>query len=65
MRRLSAIWEWRQLAAYKLLAIDELGYVPLSHTGAGLLFGVFSQRYERDLLPLHKREIPVGKRPRR
>jgi DNA replication protein DnaC len=37
----------RQLAAYKLLVIDELGYVPLSQTGAELLFEVFSQRYER------------------
>jgi len=37
----------RQLAAYKLLVIDELGYVPLSQTGAKLLFEVFSQRYER------------------
>jgi len=37
----------RQLAAYKLLIIDELGYVPLSPTGAELLFEVFSQRYER------------------
>ena len=37
----------RQLAAYKLLIIDELGYVPLSTTGAELLFEVFSQRYER------------------
>ena len=27
--------------------IDELGYVPLSTTGAELLFEVFSQRYER------------------
>ena len=34
----------RQLAGYKL---DELGYVPLSTTGAELLFEVFSQRYER------------------
>ena len=32
----------RQLAAYKLLIIDELGYVPLSQTGAELLFEVFS-----------------------
>ena len=31
----------------KLLIIDELGYVPLSTTGAELLFEVFSQRYER------------------
>src|SRR5206468_3413546 len=37
----------RQFAAYKLLIIDELGYVPLSQTGAELLFEVFSQRYER------------------
>ena len=37
----------RQLVAYKLLVIDELGYVPLSQTGAELLFEVFSQRYER------------------
>ena len=37
----------RQLAGYKLLIIDELGYVPLSQTGAELLFEVFSQRYER------------------
>jgi IstB-like ATP binding protein len=37
----------RQLAGYKLLIIDELGYVPLSQNGAELLFEVFSQRYER------------------
>lgn len=37
----------RQLASYSLLIIDELGYVPLSQTGAELLFEVFSQRYER------------------
>ncbi len=37
----------RQLAGYKLLIVDELGYVPLSPTGAELLFEVFSQRYER------------------
>ena len=37
----------RQLASYKLLITDELGYVPLSQTGAELLFEVFSQRYER------------------
>ena len=37
----------KQLAAYRLLIIDELGYVPLSPTGAELLFEVFSQRYAR------------------
>ena len=37
----------RELQAVKLLIIDELGYVPLSSTGAELLFETFSQRYER------------------
>jgi DNA replication protein DnaC len=37
----------RQLAGHKLLIVDELGYVPLSQTGAELLFEIFSQRYER------------------
>jgi len=37
----------RNLASLKLLIIDELGFVPLSKTGAELLFEVFSQRYER------------------
>ena len=37
----------RELQAVKLLIVDELGYVPLSSTGAELLFEVFSQRYER------------------
>ena len=36
-------------AAGRIVArmIDELGYVPLTSTGAELLFEVFSQRYER------------------
>ena len=38
----------KRLARLKLLIIiDELGFVPLSKTGAKLLFEVFSQRYER------------------
>ena len=37
----------RQLSRLSLLIIDELGFVPLSTTGAELLFEVFSQRYER------------------
>ncbi len=37
----------KQLAAHRLLIVDELGYVPLSPNGAELLFEVFSQRYER------------------
>ena len=37
----------KQLAAQDLLIIDELGFVPLSKTGAELLFEVINQRYER------------------
>ena len=37
----------KKLARLKLLIIDELDFVPLSKTGAELLFEVFSQRYER------------------
>ena len=37
----------KQLTAHELLIIDELGYVPLSKTGAELLFETISQRYER------------------
>jgi len=37
----------KQLAAYELLIVDELGFVPLSKTGAELLFELISQRYER------------------
>ncbi|PJK30669.1 IS21-like element helper ATPase IstB [Minwuia thermotolerans] len=37
----------KQMAGVKLLIIDELGFVPLSRTGAELLFEMISQRYER------------------
>ena len=37
----------RDLQAVRLLIVDEPGYVPLSPTGAALLFEAFSQRYER------------------
>ncbi len=37
----------KQLAKVQLLIIDELGFVPLTKTGAELLFEVFSQRHER------------------
>ncbi|MGM0661894.1 MAG: ATP-binding protein, partial [Pseudomonadota bacterium] len=37
----------KQLASVKLLIIDELGFVPLSKTGAELLFELIWQRYER------------------
>ena len=37
----------KQLTSQNLLIIDELGFVPLSKTGAELLFEVISQCYER------------------
>src|SRR6201998_3410797 len=36
----------KQIASYELLIVDELGFVPLSKTGAELLFEMLSQRYE-------------------
>ena len=38
----------RQLSRLNLLIIDELGFTPLSRTGAELLIEIFSQRYERE-----------------
>ncbi len=37
----------KQIASYELLIVDELGFVPLSKSGAELLFEMLSQRYER------------------
>ena len=37
----------KQLIGCRLLIVDELGFVPLSKSGAELLFEIFSQRYER------------------
>jgi DNA replication protein DnaC len=37
----------KHLLRQELLIIDELGFVPLSKTGAEMLFEIFSQRYER------------------
>ena len=37
----------KQMVSHKLLIINELGFVPLSKTGAELLFELISQRYER------------------
>ena len=37
----------KQIAGYELLIVDELSFVPLSKTGAELLFEMLSQRHER------------------
>jgi DNA replication protein DnaC len=37
----------KQYAAFDLVAVDELGYVPFSREGAQLLFEFFADRYER------------------
>jgi len=36
-----------QVERHHLLVLDELGYVPFTKTGAELLFGVLTERYER------------------
>ena len=43
----------KQLVSQDLLIIDELGFVPLSKTGAELLFEIISQRYERGSIINH------------
>jgi DNA replication protein DnaC len=56
----------KTLASYELLIIDELGFVPLSRTGAELLFELISQRYERGAtiitsnLPFDERTATFG-----
>ena len=37
----------RRLDRFRLLIVDELGYIPFSQEGAQLLFQVFARRYER------------------
>lgn len=39
--------ELKRLCGFKLLIIDELGYLPLGKNGANLLFQVVSRRYEK------------------
>jgi len=51
----------KRLANLKLLIIDELGFVPLSKTGAELLFEVFGQRYERGSIMVPT-NLPFDKR---
>ena len=36
-----------QLAQYKLLIIDEIGYIPIDRLGANLFFQLISRRYEK------------------
>jgi DNA replication protein DnaC len=44
-KKLLRFQKW--IASYELLIVDELGLVPLSKTGAELLFEMLSQGYER------------------
>jgi DNA replication protein DnaC len=39
--------ELRRLERYKLLVVDEIGYLPLERQAANLLFALVSRRYER------------------
>lgn len=42
--------ELSRLIGPKLLIVDELGYLPLGHSGANLFFQLISRRYERGAL---------------
>jgi DNA replication protein DnaC len=42
----------RAVNAYKLLIIDEIGYLPMSREQANLFFQVVAQRYERGAMIL-------------
>jgi DNA replication protein DnaC len=44
--------EFRRYLAPSILAIDEIGYLPLDKAGADLLFQLISQRYEQGSLVL-------------
>ena len=48
----------KQMVACTLLIIDESGFVPLSKTGAELLFELISQRYERGAMSGAPRSSP-------
>jgi DNA replication protein DnaC len=39
--------ELRRLDGYRLLVIDEIGYLPLERQAANLLFALIARRYER------------------
>lgn len=44
--------ELKRLCGFKLLIIDELGYLPLGKNGANLLFQLVSRRYEKGSMML-------------
>lgn len=44
--------ELKRLLAPRILCVDEVGYLPIDKTGAGLLFQVISQRYEHGSIVL-------------
>jgi DNA replication protein DnaC len=49
----------KRLASDELLIVDDLGEVPLSKIGAGLLFETFSQRYDREYTSERRRNSPA------
>ena len=49
----------KQLASQDVLILDELGFVPLSKTGAELRFEIISQRYERGSIIITS-NLPLG-----
>jgi len=42
----------KQLSQFKLLIIDEIGYIPIDRLGANLFFQLISRRYEKGAMIL-------------
>jgi DNA replication protein DnaC len=49
--------ELRQYTRPELLVMDELGYLPIDHRGADLLFQIISERYERGSIVLTTNKV--------
>ena len=48
----------RAVNVYKLLIVDEIGYLPLGREQANLFFQVVAKRYERGIAPCIGRNWP-------
>jgi len=53
-------YKLNQYAKYRLLIIDEVGYLPFDHEGANLFFQLINKRYERNSTIITTNE-PFGK----
>ena len=49
----------KTLGKYKMLIVDEIGYLPMDIQGANLFFQLIARRYEKakDIIAMHNGEI--------